>query len=134
MKPIYIILLALMTLCLSTKGISVTSPTAKNNTSISDIRQKGAWYYLYDENGKSYKSLSVSDVGEIAGFSSKFFIAQKGNWYNLYDADGKSYKSLSIHDTGSILSVSGNTFTVRKGSWIYTYDKSGKKIASHSAN
>ena len=29
---------------------------------ISSIERSGSWYYLYDENGKKYKTLSVSSV------------------------------------------------------------------------
>ncbi len=99
---------------------------------ISDIQRSGSWYYLYDEKGHRYKTISVSAVGDLVGWSSTFFVARNGSWYNLYDTEGKRYKTMSVSAVGDIISVAGNCFTARSGSWIYTYDSSGKRIATRS--
>jgi hypothetical protein len=98
---------------------------------ISYIEKKGAWYHIYDENGKRIKVLS-DNIGKLEGFSANFFIVSKSSWYYLYDENGKHYKTLSS-STGKIISVTGDTFVVRKGSWIYTYNKNGKQISSRAA-
>ncbi|MDD3771335.1 MAG: hypothetical protein PHC38_01605 [Weeksellaceae bacterium] len=101
------------------------------NMAISNIDNRGSWYDIYDERGKKAKTLS-SNIGDIEGFSSDFFIVNRGSWYDLYDEDGKKYKTLSTN-IGDFVSVSGNTFVVKRGSWLDTYDKSGKKINTRSA-
>lgn len=120
MKKVMIVILAMMPLFLWGR-------------SISDVSRSGSWYYMYDENGKKYKSLSVSSVGEVLGWCGTFFVAQSGSWIYLYDAEGRKYKSLSRTSVGEVIAVSGNTFTARLGSWIYTYDANGKKINTRSA-
>jgi hypothetical protein len=102
--------------------------------SISAIDRNGSWYYLYDENGRKYKTLSVNTTGNIVGWSASFFVAQNGSWIYLYDAEGRKYKTLSHSSTGDVIAVSGNTFVTRNGSWIYTYDASGKKINTRAAH
>ena len=101
---------------------------------ISDIQQTDSWVYLYNENGKRYKTMSASSVGEILGWSSSFFVSQKGGWIYLHDSDGKCYKTMSASTVGDVIGVAGNTFTSRKGGWIYTYDASGKRINTRSAH
>lgn len=100
---------------------------------ISLVQNEGNWIYMYDEQGKRYKTLSRSSVGEINGFSATFFVATNGNWVYLYDSEGKRYKTLSKSSVGEVIGVSGNTFTSRNGSWIYTWDIDGKKINYRSA-
>ena len=102
-------------------------------TRISSIDQGSTWIHLYNESGQKYKTLSVSSVGEIVGYSSTFFITRTNHWYHLWDADGKKYKTLSISSTGEIISVSGDTFTSRTTHWIYTWDRYGKKINTRAA-
>lgn len=97
---------------------------------ISNIEKKGTWYYIYNEKGKKYKTLSAN-IGDVKGFSSNFFIVSKGSWYYLYDENGKHYKTMS-NSIGEIISVSGDTFVVQKASWIYTYNKKGKKISTRA--
>lgn len=57
---------------------------------ISTIERSGSWYYLYDEGGKKYKTLSASSVGEVVGYSSTFFVSRSGSWIYLWDTEGKS--------------------------------------------
>lgn len=101
---------------------------------ISYIRRDGSWYKLYDEKGKSYKTLSASSVGSVIGWSSEFFIARNGSWYIFYDAGGKRYRSASVSSIGEIVSVTGDTFTAINGSWVKTYSKEGKLISTRSAH
>ena len=100
---------------------------------ISSIDQGGTWIYLYNESGQKYKTLTVSSVGEIVGYSSTFFVSRSGNWYYLWDADGQKYKTLSVSSIGEIISVSGDTFTSRTANWIYTWDRNGNKINTRAA-
>jgi hypothetical protein len=114
--------------------ILVLAPLFAFSRSISAIDRNGSWYYIYDENGKKYKTLSVSSVGDVVGWSATFFVAQNGSWIYLYDSEGRKYKTLSRSSTGDVIAVSGNTFVTRNGSWIYTYDASGKKISTRAAH
>jgi len=100
--------------------------------SISYIETTKSWYYIYDQNGKKIKTLSIN-IGELQGFSSTFFVVKNGSWYYLYDNKGKKTKTLSVSNVGTVLSVAGDTFTSRLGSWIYTWNKEGKKISTKAA-
>lgn len=100
---------------------------------ISTIDRSGSWYYMYDENGKKYKTLSVRSVGDIVGYSSTFFVSTSSSWIYLWDSEGKKYKTLSASSIGQIIGVTGDTFTSRNGSWIYTWDRNGKKINTRPA-
>ena len=101
---------------------------------ISLVQNEGSWIYLYDQNGRKYKSLSKSSVGVVNGFSSSFFVATNGNWIYLYDAEGRKYKTMSKSSVGEIIGVAGDTFTSRLGNWIYTWDREGRKINTRYAN
>jgi hypothetical protein len=109
--------------------LSVASLQAQ---SISHIETTKNWYYLYNQEGKKVKTLS-SNIGELQGFSSTFFVVKSGSWYYVYDANGKKTKTLSESTVGKVLSVSGETFTSQVGSWIYTWSKEGKKISTRAA-
>lgn len=101
---------------------------------ISSVETSGSWVYIYNSQGKKYKTLSTSSVGRILGYSSTFFVSESGSWIYLWDAEGKKYKTMSKSSVGEIIGVAGDTFTSRSGSWIYTWDKDGKKINTRSAN
>ena len=101
---------------------------------ISSVETNGSWVYIYNAKGQKYKSLSVSTVGTVMGFSSTFFVSMNGNWIYLWDAEGKKYKTLSKNTVGNVTGVAGDTFTSRNGNWIYTWDKDGKKINTRSAH
>lgn len=101
---------------------------------ISDVENNGSWVYIYDSNGKKYKTLSASTVGTVVGFSSNFFVSENGSWIYLWDADGKKYHTMSKSTVGTVIGVAGNTFTSRNGNWIYTWDKDGKKINTRYAS
>lgn len=100
---------------------------------ISSVETSGSWIYMYDETGHRYKTLSVSTVGVVKGYSSEFFVSQNGSWVYLYDSEGNRYKTLSVSSVGEVTGVAGSTFTSRNGSWIYTWDKDGKKINTRTA-
>ena len=101
--------------------------------SISHIDTTKNWYYIYDQDGKKTKTLSTN-IGELQGFSSTFFVVKNGSWYYIYDAKGNKSKTLSEYTVGKVLSVTGETFTSQVGSWIYTWSKEGKKINTRSAH
>ena len=100
---------------------------------ISSVETSGSWVYLYDETGHRYKTLSVSSVGDVMGYSSTFFVTRKGSWVYLFDSEGRRYKTLSASSVGEVTGVAGDTFTSRNGSWIYTWNKDGKKINTRAA-
>ena len=97
---------------------------------ISYIKADGAWYQVYDENGKKITTLSKQSVGEVVGWGSDFFVSVDGAWVKTYDAKGKKIVTLSKQGVGVVVGVSGNTFTCRDGNWIKLYDKTGKKIST----
>lgn len=101
---------------------------------ISYIKSDGAWYQVYDENGKKITTLSRQSVGEVVGWGSDFFVSLDGSWYKTYDLKGKKIATLSKQTVGEVIGVSGNTFTSKDGSWIKIYDKTGKKIRTNSAH
>lgn len=101
---------------------------------ISSVESNGSWVYIYNSKGQKYKTLSVSSVGTVVGYSSSFFVSQNGSWIYLWDSEGKKYKTLSRSSIGDVTGVAGDTFTSRNGSWIYTWDKNGKKINTRPAN
>lgn len=55
---------------------------------ISSIEHRGYWYEIFDARGKKAKSIS-DNIGELLGWSDKFFIVMKGYWYDTYDEQGK---------------------------------------------
>lgn len=99
---------------------------------ISYIKSDGAWYHVYDENGKKVTTLSRSTVGDVVGWGSDFFVTEDGGWVKIYDINGKKICTLSKSSVGKVIGVSGNTFTSRDGGWIKIYDKNGRKISTHS--
>lgn len=117
-------LLTILFLCFATSVFSET---------LSNVETNGSWIYLYNENGKRFKTLSTSTVGTVLGFSSQFFVSRNGSWIYLWDADGRRYKTMSVSTVGDVIGVAGNTFTSRNGSWIYTWDSQGKRINTRAA-
>ena len=101
---------------------------------ISYIEETKNWYYVYDEQGKKIGGLSRSNVDELKGWGSDFFVAKRHSYYYICDAKGKTLKTMSVSNVGEIVGVSNSTITSRKGSWIFTWNKEGKKIASRNAH
>ena len=101
---------------------------------ISSVETNGSWIYIYNSQGKKYKTLSVSTVGTVMGYSSSFFVSQNGNWIYLWDSEGKKINTMSKSTVGEVIGVAGDTFTSRNGNWIYTWNKDGKKINTRSAH
>lgn len=66
---------------------------------ISSIEHRGYWYEIFDARGKKAKSIS-DNIGELLGWSDKFFIVMKGYWYDTYDEQGK--KSNQFQQTSAI--------------------------------
>ena len=95
---------------------------------ISNVETNGSWVYLYDEQGHRYKTLSASNVGEVKGFSSTFFVSEHGSWVYLWNSKGDRYKFLPKSNVGDVIGVAGNTFTSRNGHWIYTWSSDGSRI------
>ena len=105
-----------------------------NAEQISSVDTSGSWIYLYNSQGKKYKTLSVSTVGTVKGYSANFFVSENGSWIYIWDSEGKKINTLSKNTVGDVIGVAGDTFTSRNGSWIYTWSKEGKKINTRSAH
>ena len=101
---------------------------------ISSVENSGSWVYMYDAQGKKYKTLSASMVGTVKGFSSSIFVSENGSWIYVWNSEGKKIETISKSRVGEVTGVAGDTFTSRDGSWIYTWNKNGKKINTRSAN
>ena len=101
---------------------------------ISSVETSGSWIYIYNSQGKKYKTLSVSTVGNVMGYSSNFFVSQNGSWIYLWDAEGKKINTMSKSTVGEVIGVAGDTFTSKNGNWIYTWSKDGKKLNTRSAH
>lgn len=100
---------------------------------ISYIEETKHWYYVYDDNGKKIGGLARSNVGEVKGWGSDFFVAKRYSYYHICDAKGKTLKTMNVSDVGEIVSVTNSTITSRKGSWIFIWNKEGKRISSMTA-
>ena len=101
---------------------------------ISSVENSGSWVYMYDAQGKKYKTLSASMVGNVKGFSSSIFVSQNGSWIYVWNSKGKKITTLSTSTVGDVIGVAGDTFTSKNGNWIYTWSKEGKKINSRSTH
>lgn len=101
---------------------------------ISSVETNGSWIYIYNSQGKKYKTMSVSTVGTVMGYSSSFFVSQNGSWIYLWDSEGKKIKTMSKSTVGEVIGVAGDTFTSRNGNWIYTWNTDGKRINTRSAH
>ena len=114
--------------------LAIITPLLVFGRSISNIERNGSWYYLYDENGSKYKSISASSLGDVKGWCGDFFVVQTDSWTYTYDTEGKRINSTATHAVGEIISVSGGAITTKRGSWIYTFDKNFKKLSSRAAH
>lgn len=56
---------------------------------ISSIEHRGSWYDVFDARGKKAKTIS-DNIGELMGWSDRFFIVMIGAWYDTYDEQGRS--------------------------------------------
>lgn len=100
---------------------------------ISSVESSGSWVYLYNSQGRKYKTLSASTVGTVVGYSSEFFVSQNGSWIYIWDSDGRKIKTMSKSTVGNVIGVAGDTFTSRNGNWIYTWSRDGRKINTRYA-
>lgn len=101
-----------------------------NAETLSAVENNGSWVYLYNSQGRKFKSLSASSVGVVMGYSSTFFVSRNGGWIYIFDADGRKLRSMSASTVGDVLGVAGDTFTSKKSGWVYTWSKDGRKINS----
>ena len=101
---------------------------------ISSVETSGSWVYIYNSEGKKFKTLSSSTVGVVKGFSSNFFVSENGSWIYVWNSEARKITTLSKSNVGEVIGVAGDTFTSRNGSWIYTWSKEGKKINTRYAN
>ncbi len=103
------------------------------NAAISDIQDRGDWYYLFDGNGKRYKTISKAASGDLVGFSESYFVCKKGDWYYFFDDKGTRFLTKSVTEIGEIKTVLNTSFTSLKNSWIYSWDKKGNRTGTRPA-
>lgn len=58
---------------------------------ISSIEHRSSWYDIFDARGKKTRTLS-DNIGELLGWSDRFFIVRRSSWYDTYDEQGKKSK------------------------------------------
>ena len=59
------------------------------------VSRKGSWIYLYDSEGRRYKTMSYSTVGDVTGVAGETFTSKKDSWIYTWDKDGKRIKTRS---------------------------------------
>ena len=121
MKHILIILFTLLTV------------VAGQAQKISHIENTGAWYVIYDDNGKKVRSFTTSNT-ELVAYSDSFYIIRQGQFYYTCDMKGKKLHTFALSSVGNILNASGDTFTSRNGNWVITWSKTGKKLNTRDAS
>lgn len=61
---------------------------------ISKNVRRSAWYDLYDESGKKYKTLSEF-IGSFVSVSGDTFVIRRSAWLDTYDRFGKKINTRS---------------------------------------
>ena len=101
------------------------------NMAISSIEHRSGWYDIFDARGKKAKTIS-HNIGELLGWSDRFFIVRRSGWYDTYDEQGNKIKTISTN-IGNFVSICADQFIVRRSAWLDTYDAWGKKISTRAA-
>lgn len=86
---------------------------------ISSIEHQGHWYEVFDARGKKAKSIP-DYIGELLGWSDRFFIVMKGSWYDTYDEQGKKLNQFQHSSAISFLSALINSLSERVHILIHT--------------
>ncbi|WP_300700849.1 hypothetical protein [uncultured Phocaeicola sp.] len=71
---------------------------------ISSIEHRSGWYDIFDARGKKAKTIS-HNIGELLGWSDRFFIVRRSGWYDTYDEQGNKIKTISQTSATLFLSV-----------------------------
>ena len=53
------------------------------------VSRNGSWVYLYDAEGRRYKTMSYSSVGDVTGVSGETFTSRNGSWIYTWTKEGK---------------------------------------------
>ncbi|MCH5238407.1 MAG: hypothetical protein J1E95_11530 [Muribaculaceae bacterium] len=64
---------------------------------ISSVETNGSWIYLWDSEGKKYKTFSKSTIGDIIGVAGDTFTSKNGSWIYTWDKNGKKINTRSAH-------------------------------------
>lgn len=72
---------------------------------ISSIEHRSGWYDIFDARGKKTKTIS-HNIGELLGWSDRFFIVRRSSWYDTYDEQGNKIKSNLSQQTSATLFLS----------------------------
>ena len=87
-------LLVFCTILLANGCAPLRTPVIVRNAPIE--MYKYAWYDLYDESGKKYKTLSES-IGSFVSISGDTFIVRRSAWLDTYDRTGKKINTRSAY-------------------------------------
>ena len=79
------------------------------------------------------KTKTIPDhIGEMLGWSDRFFIVLRSGYYDTYDEQGKKIKTIPA-TIGNFVSICADQFIVRRSAYLDTYDAWGKKISTRPA-
>jgi hypothetical protein len=59
------------------------------------VAKHHSFYYIYDAKGRTLKTMSVSNVGEIVGVSNNTITSRKGCWIFTWNKEGKKISARS---------------------------------------
>ena len=57
------------------------------------VSRNGSWIYLFDSEGRRYKTMSYSTVGDVIGVAGDTFTSRNGSWIYTWDKNGKKIKT-----------------------------------------
>ncbi len=88
---------------------------------ISDVIQRGAAYYIYNNNGRQTATIPTQ-VGELLGICNDFIILRQGGLYLTCGENGRKIGTVPVL-VGDFKNAPGNTFNLVKNGMIYSYNK-----------
>ena len=59
------------------------------------VAKRYSFYYICDAKGKTLKTMSVPNVGEIVGVSGNTITSRKGSWIYIWSKEGKKISARS---------------------------------------
>ena len=59
------------------------------------MSKRHSYYYICNAKGKTLKTMSVTNVGEIVGVSNSTITSRKGSWIFTWNKEGKKISARS---------------------------------------
>ena len=69
------------------------------------ITQKGNWIYLYNHEGKMYKTMSASLSGNVENVGNMTFSTKKGNVTSVYSMEGNLIYTIEKTETSNKIKI-----------------------------